>query len=87
MYLPLMVYSMLVPCGLSQVWALSLVTTGRLVFVSMTMSMPHAGSSSSSILDMTWAGFPVVMFPYITVAEMPIPCCPLDCLRAWNLDP
>ena len=88
MYLPLMVYSILVPCSLpSHVKALSLVTIGRLVLVSMTMSMPHATSSSPSILDMTWAGLPVVMLPYITVAEIPIPCCPLDCLRAWNLDP
>ena len=88
MYLPLIVYSMDVPCSLpSHVNALSLVTIGRLVLVSMTMSIPQATSSSPSILDMTWAGLPVVMFPYMTVADIPIPCCPLDCLRAWNLDP
>ena len=60
---------------------------GRFVLVSMTMSIPQATSSSPSIFDMTWAGLPVVMLPYMTVAEIPIPCCPLDCLRAWNLDP
>ena len=88
MYLPLIVYSILVPCSLpSHVKALSLVTMGRLVLVSMTMSIPQATSSSPSILEMTCAGLPVVMFPYMTVAEMPIPCCPLDCLRAWNLEP
>ena len=88
MYLPLIVYSILVPCSLpSHVNALSLVTMGRFVLVSMTMSMPQATSSSPSILEMTWAGLPVVMLPYITVADIPIPCCPLDCLRAWNLDP
>ena len=88
MYLPLIVYSMLVPCSLpSHSKALSLVTMGRLVLVSMTMSIPHATSSSPSILDMTWAGLPVVMLPYMTVAEIPIPCCPLDWRSAWNLEP
>ena len=78
-YLPLVVYWMMVPWSLpSQVKALSLVTMGRLVLVSMTMSIPHATSSSPSILDTAWAGLPVVMLPYMTVAEIPIPCCPLD---------
>ena len=88
MYLPLVVYSILVPCSLpSHVNALSFVITGLLVFVSMKISICHATSSSPSIFDIACAGLPVVMLPYMMVAEIPIPCCPLDCLRAWNLDP
>ena len=30
---------------------------------------------------------PVVNWPYIIAAEIPIPCCPLDCFPLPNLDP
>ena len=33
------------------------------------------------------ADLPVVSCPYIMAAEIPIPCCPLDCLPLPNLEP
>ena len=33
------------------------------------------------------AGFPVVNWLYRTVAEIPIPCCPLVAESLWNLEP
>ena len=88
LYTPLVVYSMRVPCSLpGHEKALSLVTRGRLVLVSTAMSISHATSSLPSMREAMWAGLPVEMLANMTVAEIPIPCCPLDCLMAWNLEP
>ena len=32
-------------------------------------------------------GRPVVIWPYMTAAEMPMPCWPRLCLRRWNFEP
>jgi len=32
-------------------------------------------------------GLPVVSWPYMPAAEMPMPCWPRDCLRRWNFEP
>jgi len=39
------------------------------------------------ILVTILACLPVVSWPYITAALIPMPCCPLDCFNLWNLLP
>jgi len=39
------------------------------------------------VFDWIMVAVPVVSCPYIPAALMPIPCCPRDIRRRWNLDP
>ena len=41
----------------------------------------------TAAVDVALAGFPVVSCPYITAAEIPMPCCPLLCFMEWNFEP
>jgi hypothetical protein len=59
---------------------------GEFVLVLSIISFTAAGLSFS-VFDVIFVGFPVVIWPYITVAEIPIPCCPLDWRMAWKRDP
>ena len=42
---------------------------------------------SSDIRVLIVADLPVVSWPYIIAAEIPIPCCPLDCLPLPKREP
>jgi hypothetical protein len=59
---------------------------GEFVLVLSIISLTAAGLSGS-VFDVIFVGFPVVIWPYMTVAEMPMPCCPLDWRMAWNREP
>ena len=85
-YLPLKTTSILVPCGRSQIIGVSFITLGSFFLVFMVRIISYA-TSSSLIFEIIRAGFPVVSCPYRTTALMPIPCCPLLCRIAWNLEP
>src|SRR5437870_2532519 len=37
--------------------------------------------------EVIWTDLPVVICPYMPVAEIPIPCCPRLMRNRWNLDP
>jgi len=54
--------------------------------VSMMMSISFAASAPST-LERAVAAFPVVIWPNMMVAEMPIPCCPRDWRTAWKREP
>ena len=64
----------------------SLTTSGWFLFVSMRSSMRCAGFPFP-VFDRMMTGLPVVSWPYIPAALMPMPCCPRDCFRRWNFDP
>ncbi len=60
--------------------------SGSFFFVLTLISIFDA-APFFSVFETMVAGLPVVIWPYITVADMPIPCCPLDCLSEWNREP
>jgi hypothetical protein len=37
--------------------------------------------------EITESGLPVVSWPYMAAAEMPMPCCPRCCFSTWNFEP
>jgi len=86
-YRPFIWYVIFVPCSFpSQMKGSSFSTSGRFLLVLTMISMRQA-TSSAPVLEMTTAGFPVVIWPYITVADIPIPCCPRDWRTAWKREP
>ena len=76
-----------VPCSWCQSssWS-SRETTGLFLRVSIWISKKWAGFPFP-VREMMRMGWPVVSWPYMAAAEMPIPCWPRDCLSRWNLEP
>ena len=64
----------------------SRVTTGLFLRVSIWMSKEWVGLPLP-VRETTRMGWPVVSWPYIAAALMPMPCWPRDCFSRWNLDP
>ena len=65
------------------VW--SLLTALFFLVSSPIFTLTAVGSLAT--FDSTCVGFPVVNWEYITTPVIPIPCCPLLCRIAWNLEP
>ncbi|OPX58916.1 MAG: hypothetical protein A4E30_01402 [Methanomassiliicoccales archaeon PtaB.Bin215] len=53
-------------------------STSGMFFLVLTMISMRQATSSAPVLETTTAGLPVVICPYMTVADIPIPCWPRD---------
>src|SRR5881296_3802230 len=60
--------------------------SGSFFLVSIWTSKKCAGDLAL-VREVIWTGLPVVSWPYMPAAEMPMPCWPRLMRSRWNLDP
>src|SRR4029453_16904705 len=60
--------------------------SGSFFLVSIWTSKKCAGVRAL-VREMIWTGLPVVSWPYMPAAEMPMPCWPRLIRSRWNLEP
>ena len=66
---------------------LLLLQDAGLVLLGVDLHFEVVGGAFSPVREMIFTGLPVVSWPYMPAAEMPMPCWPRLMRKRWNLEP